>query len=161
MRSEKWDRRFLELAKHVSQWSLDPSTKVGAVVVDDLGRVVGTGYNGFPRGVKDTEERLNDRELKYKLVAHAELNAILLAGDKARGATIYVYPGFGSPNVCTDCAKAVIQSGIQRVVGLMPEIDSERKARWSESLKIAQLMCDEAGVITEAFDETNDIGILE
>src|ERR1051326_2813900 len=56
-RKEKWDRRFLELAKHVSSWSKDPSTKVGAVIVDANRRVVATGYNGFPRGVEDTPER--------------------------------------------------------------------------------------------------------
>lgn len=151
--NDKWDMRFLELAKHISTYSKDPSTKVGAVVVDELGRVVGTGYNGFPRGVKDTDERYNNRELKYKLVAHAELNAILLAGDKARGSTIYVYPGFGSPNLCTECAKAVIQSGIKRAVGLVPPIDAERKARWRESLDIAQMMCDEAGVETVEYPE--------
>lgn len=151
--NEKWDRRFLAIAKEVSTWSKDPSTKVGAVVVNPLGQIIATGYNGFPRGVEDTDERYNDRELKYKMVAHAELNALLLAGDRARGGTIYVYPGFGSPNLCTDCAKTVIQSGIKRAVGLVPPIEADRKARWAESLKIAQQMCDEAGIETVEYND--------
>lgn len=65
---EKWDRRFLELAKQVSTWSKDPSTKVGAVLVNEDKHVVGMGFNGFPVGVADTEERLNNRELKYKMI---------------------------------------------------------------------------------------------
>src|ERR1700722_2700699 len=90
----KWDIRFLELAKHISNWSKDPSTKVGAVLVNDLKQVVGMGYNGFARGVQDTDERLNDRETKYKLVVHAEVNAIIQAGHAARNSTLYVYPSF-------------------------------------------------------------------
>jgi deoxycytidylate deaminase len=64
-RQEKWDRRFLELAKQVSTWSKDPSTQVGAVLVNDLLQVVGMGYNGFPRGVEDWQMNVYaDRELK-------------------------------------------------------------------------------------------------
>ena len=146
---EKWDRYFLGLAKYVSTASKDPSTKVGAVVVDPERRVVGTGYNGFPRGVNDSEERYQNRELKYELVVHAEINAILTAGDKARGGTLYVYPGFGSPCMCTGCAKSAIQAGVRRVVGLLEEVDADRLARWKASLCNAQLLCDEAGIITE------------
>ena len=78
-RQEKWDRRYLDIAKSVSQWSKDPSTKVGAVLVRD-NRIVSVGYNGFPEGVDDSEERYNNRELKYDLVVHAEVNAIISAG---------------------------------------------------------------------------------
>ena len=70
----KWDRRYLHLAQEVSRWSKDPSTKVGAVIVNSLGQVVGTGYNGFPRGVSDTDERYLDRDVKYKMICHAEQN---------------------------------------------------------------------------------------
>ena len=145
---EWWDRYYLQFAKHVSTASKDPSTKVGAVLVDAQGRVVGTGYNGFPRGVDDSEDRYNNRELKYELVVHAEINAILTAGDKARGGTLYVYPGFGSPSMCTGCAKCAIQAGVKRVVGLTEAIDAERLDRWKASLHNAQLLCDEAGIET-------------
>lgn len=149
--SEVWDRRYLDIAKTVSTWSKDPSTKVGAVLVDTEGRVVATGYNGFPRGVSDDAERYSNRELKYELVVHAEVNAILTAGHQARGGTLYVYPGFGSPCMCTGCAKSAIQAGIRRVVGLIEEIDPERLARWSASLHNAQLMCDEAGIEVKVY----------
>ncbi len=148
----KWDRRFMELARHVSGWSRDPSTKVGAVVVDSRRVVLGMGYNGFPRGVNDDEERYNDRPTKYKLVVHAELNAVLAAGDKARRASIYVYPAFGCPPLCSNCAKAVIQAGIKRVVGYTPDIDPATAGRWKEELDAAYLMCKEAGVEMRMID---------
>ena len=144
--SEKWDRRFLELARHISSWSKDPSTKVGAVIVDPLKMVVGMGYNGFARGVDDREERYDDRETKYKFVVHAELNAILNAGASAKGSTIYVWPAFGAPPLCSNCAKAVIQAGIVRAVGYLPEPGNPAAERWAEELAVAYQMCTEAGV---------------
>lgn len=143
----KWDRRFLHLAQEVSRWSKDPSTKVGAVLVNDLGQIVGTGYNGFPRGVEDTEDRYLDRDRKYKFIVHAEVNAILLAGQAARGSTLYLYPSFDIPNVCHECAKVVIQGGIKRVVGWTPSPeDRERAKRWADSINTARVMLEEAGV---------------
>lgn len=147
MNNQKWDRRFLRLAQEVSRWSKDPSTQVGAVIVNSLEQVVGTGYNGFPRGVNDTEERYLDRVQKYKFIVHAEVNAILLAGQNARGSTLYVYPTFDIPPVCHECAKAIIQSGIKRVVGFTPSPeDKERAKRWGDSISIARTMLTEAGV---------------
>jgi dCMP deaminase len=141
-----WDRWFLDLAKYYSTASKDPSTQVGAVVVDSNRVVVGMGYNGFPRGVKDYEKRYDDRPTKYSMIVHAELNAILTAGDKARGSTIYVYPAFGCPPLCSNCAKAVIQSGISRVVGYEPEVSSEVAERWRSELEVSLLMCQEANI---------------
>lgn len=147
MTTDKWDRRFLALAEHVASWSKDPSTKVGAVLVGDDNIVVGLGYNGFARGVADTEERLQNRELKYKLVVHAEVNAILMAGDKARGASLYVWPAFNIPNCCHDCTKTAIQAGISEIVSLTPTpAQLEKSKGWADSIGIARLMCDEAGV---------------
>lgn len=152
---EWWDRYYLGMAKYVSTASKDPSTKVGAVLVRD-NRLVSVGYNGFPEGVDDSEDRYNDRELKYELVVHAEINAIITAGNRARNSTLYVYPGFGSPCMCTGCCKAAIQAGVRRVVGLVPTIDPERFARWEASLKIAQMMCDEAGIETVCYDKRSE-----
>jgi len=167
-RQEKWDRRFLEVARMVSTWSKDPSTKVGAVVVaapaptgtfdmplSTPGAIVGTGYNGFPRGVADTEERLGDRPTKYAMVVHAELNAVLQAGHRARGGTIYVYPAFGAPPLCTGCAKAVIQSGIRRVVGYAPDEQNDHGAieRWAPEIATAYTMSLEAGLAITMLDE--------
>src|ERR1043166_7175104 len=92
--SEKWDKRFLNMAALVSSWSKDPSTQVGAVIVDDQRVVVGTGYNGFPRGAAARPERDAERETKYKMIARAEANAVYAAGSRARGGTINVYPTF-------------------------------------------------------------------
>src|SRR5271166_4784420 len=71
----KWDRRYLELAKQVSTWSKDPSSQIGVVLVNWEKHKEFIGYNGFPRGVGDSIERYNNREFKYKLVVHAEVNA--------------------------------------------------------------------------------------
>lgn len=87
-----WHKRFLDLADYISAWSKDPSTKVGAVIVDpSTKRVLGLGYNGFPQKVADTQERLNDRTLKYPLMVHAEANAVHAAGKQnLKGSFLYV-----------------------------------------------------------------------
>lgn len=109
----KWDYRMIYLADNIAQWSKDPNTRVGAVITDSLHRVVGTGYNGFPRGVADKYERYNDKEEKYSFVVHAELNAILNSTIKLDTDYTTLYTTL-SP--CRECAKAIIQSGIRRVV---------------------------------------------
>lgn len=115
---EKWDRRFLDLAEYISAWSKDPRTKVGAVIVDHERRVVSLGYNGFPRGVLDDERRYIDRPTKHLFVAHAERNALDNAPHSVEGCTLYV------PLMpCNECAKSVIQKGIQRVVTYKPNRD--------------------------------------
>jgi dCMP deaminase len=114
-RELKWDNRFMELAKTISSWSKDPSSKIGAVAVNDERRILATGYNGFPKGIEDSQERLNDREQKYPLIVHAETNALmnaLYAGVSLKDATMYVY---GLP-VCPDCTKLIIQAGVRRIV---------------------------------------------
>lgn len=146
--NDKWDRRFLELAEHVARWSKDPSTQVGAVLVNpDTKVIVGLGYNGFARGVNDSTERLNNRELKYKYVVHAEVNAILMAGEKAKGGVMYVHPAFAIPCICHDCCKTAIQAGVSEIVGINPSPEFvERAKRWQDSIDTAKAMCDEAGV---------------
>lgn len=134
-----WHARFLNLARHVATWSKDPSTKVGAVIVDDLHRVVSMGFNGFPRGIRDTDERLNDRPTKYKLVVHAEANAILNAPQPVRGCALYV-----TFDPCSDCAKLILQSGIRTVYVAPRFVDSG--ARWTESQQEAREMLLEGGV---------------
>lgn len=106
-----WDDRFIGLANLIASWSKDPSTRVGAVIVDHDRRIVGTGYNGFPRGVKDDPERYADKPVKYKLVVHAEANAIMNAVKSVRDLTMYTtkYP-------CSDCVKLIIQSGLSLVI---------------------------------------------
>jgi dCMP deaminase len=133
----KWDQRFLGLAEHVAKWSRDPSTKVGAVITDDRNRIISLGYNGFPRGVLDSEERLNNREEKYPRVVHAERNALLFAGKSLDNAILYTWP----MQPCAACAGMVIQAGIQKVVTI--KCDNER---WQREFKISEEMFREAGV---------------
>lgn len=141
--SNSWDIRFAVLARHISQWSKDPSTKTGAVIVDLERRIVGLGYNGFPRGIEDTEERYADRALKYKLVVHAEANAILNARVDLTDMAMYT-----TLAPCPDCAKLIIQSGISCVVSDRAGVinaDPTRAAN-HESLELVEQMFDEARV---------------
>ncbi len=149
---EKWDRRFLELAKLISIWSKDPSTQVGAVLVKDR-KVVGMGYNGLPKGVEDTDERLNNRELKYKMIVHAEVNAILQAGEKTNGATLYVYPSFAFPPICNDCCKLAINAGVDGIVGYEPDPEDPRVVRWKDSIKVSEEMWTETGKFIRRYPE--------
>lgn len=142
--NDKWDRRFLELAEHIATWSKDPSTKVGAVLVRDYNLVVGLGYNGFPRGVDDLEERLSNREYKYPMIVHAEVNAVIMAGNKAEGATLYCIPTLMVPTMCSECCKVCIQAGVRRVVGWKPTRPLPDK--WRLQQEIVETMCIEAGV---------------
>jgi len=137
----KWDKRYLALAKEVASWSKDPSTQVGAVTVGSKKEVLSQGFNGFPRGIVDSEDRYNNRETKYKYVVHAEMNAIYNAtysGVSLDGAVLYVY---GLP-ICSECAKGIIQVGIKKVIiEKSKELDN-----WNESVALSQEMFDEAGV---------------
>ena len=137
-----WGKRYRDLAKEISTWSKDPSTKVGAVVIGNNGEVLSQGYNGFPRSIKDTPQRLKDREKKYNLVVHAEMNAIYnasLNGVSLKGSTLYVY---GLP-ICNECAKGVIQVGIDKVIATRP---ADYNKEWDESIKDAKALFKEAEV---------------
>jgi len=140
---DKWDHRFLALAAFIADWSKDPSTKVGAVITHThLKRIISTGFNGFPAGVVDSADRLMDRETKYEMVVHAEQNALMFAGERAEGATLYVHP----LPPCARCAVLIIQAGIQRVVCDQPDFEHER---WGEQARIADTMFREAGVVVD------------
>jgi dCMP deaminase len=139
LRDTKWAYRFLELAEHVGKWSKDPSTKVGAVIANDENRIVSLGYNGFPRGVIDSETRYNNRDVKYQFVCHAERNAIDNAHTDISGCTIYV-----TLLPCNECAKSIIQRGIKKVVCLPSEEDKPH-CNWN----ITVTMFKEAGVQLE------------
>lgn len=141
---KKWDRRFFDLARLVSTWSKDPSSQVGAVIVDEKNRIVSVGFNGFPMGVADTPERLSTREIKYELIVHAEANAILTAPRSVSGTTIYVYPYLP----CSRCAGAIIQSGIKKVIVENRPIPE----RWLENFNLAKNILTEAGVEVEIVD---------
>jgi dCMP deaminase len=142
IREQKWHNRYLQLAKDVATWSKDPSHKIGAIAVGSKGQVLSQGFNGFPRGINDTDERYNDRETKYKYVIHAEMNCIYNAtynGVSLDGGSLYVW---GLP-VCSECAKGIIQTGVKNVYW---SVDEEIPERWVESYKFTKDVLTEAGV---------------
>lgn len=149
-----WHSFFLAMTNLVAQKSKDPSTKTGCVIVDRNHRVRSIGFNGFPQGVKDDPARYENRELKYKLVAHCDSNAIFSAariGIQLEGCTMYLT---GPP--CAECTKGIIQSGIAEVIWPRRnkfEDDPDTAARWKESLDLAELMAKEAGVGFYRWDE--------
>lgn len=146
-----WDSRFIQSCMLFASWSKDPSTKVGAVIVDQKRRIIGEGYNGFPRGVEDWPSRLNDREVKYRYTVHAELNAVLNCVRPPEGATLYCYP----LPPCNECAKSIIQSGIRRVVAAYVE-QGETSAQWLETFKTTSLiMFREANVSVQLYAVRN------
>lgn len=152
MSTPKWDNRFLELAEFIAQWSKDPSTKVGAVIVDHDRIIIGTGYNGFPRGVVDDPDTYENRPAKYKQIVHAEANAIINSTLKVRGFTLYTtkFP-------CSECTKLIIQSGIARVITprLVPHsswaVDAEWSRRMMQEACVHLLEVDQTG----AYQSTN------
>lgn len=114
-----WEQYFLDIAVVTASRSKDPSTKVGCVITSKDHIQLAAGYNGFPRGVADSDERFADRATKLKWMVHAEANAIANAAKRGialAGSTLYVHPY--AP--CPDCAKLTIQAGINRVVIGMP-----------------------------------------
>jgi dCMP deaminase len=127
------------MAQHVAKLSKDPSTQVGAVIFDNKRRLVSAGYNGLPRGVHDNETRLADRETKYKMILHAERNAMAFATAPLEGATL-----FCTHPCCTQCASQIIQMGIAHVC--WPTPDPAFVERWSNDMTLSMEMFIEAGV---------------
>jgi len=134
----KWTIRGLKLAREVSSWSKDPSTKVGSAVFDQNHRVISVGFNGYPQGCNDNG--MENREEKYKKVLHSEINSILFAKRDLANCTIYVYP---MPPCCR-CASAIIQSGISTVITLEPTDDVYE--RWGKEFELSYSMYQERGI---------------
>ena len=148
-----WDEYFMGVAILASQRSKDPSTQVGACIVDEDKRILSTGYNGFPKGCSDDEFPWNRDEslgeTKYQYVVHAELNAILNAsGKKLAGSTLYVglFP-------CNECTKAIIQAGVKKVIYLSdkyhgtPPMEASRKMLESAGIELEQIKPTRASIV--------------
>lgn len=142
-----WDEYFMGVALLSAKRSKDPSTQVGACVVNEDKRIIGIGYNGFPTGCKDedfpwgkTDENLLNT--KYPYVVHAEPNAILNCTSSMKNATLYVtlFP-------CNECAKLIIQSGIKHIIYMSD------KYRSTESDIASRKMLDAAGVTYSKMNE--------
>lgn len=141
--TKKWDYRFLDLAEFISSWSKDPSTKVGAVITDCDNRIVSIGYNGFPKNIYDYPEMLNDRETKYNMIVHGEMNAILFANRSLMNCSLYTYPFIPCPR----CSSMVIQSGINRIISYKNSID-----RWEKDLKLSRWLFKQANIDLIEYD---------
>lgn len=135
-----WTGRALAVAELVSEWSKDPSTKVGCVIMRPDHTIASVGYNGFPRGVEDKRDRLIHRPTKYAMTVHAEPNAIVNARERLDGYSLYVFPF----PPCSNCASVIIQAGIIRVIA--PQPTTEQVDRWGDSFAYASQMFHEAEV---------------
>ena len=138
-----WNKRFIDLAHHVASWSKDQSTQVGAVIASPEHRILSVGYNGFPMGANDDVESRHERPQKYLYTEHAERNAIYSAaraGVNISGCTIYImlFP-------CADCARAIIQSGLSKVVCYAPDSHQHYK----DSFEVAKELFDECNIKVE------------
>lgn len=145
---EKWHIRYLNLAFYISQWSKDPSTKVGCVIIDEDGNPVSFGFNGFPRGMDDTPERLNNREFKYAHVKHAEENAVFFSKRSLKGCTVYL-----TQPPCSSCLGMLKQVGVANVVCL--EGSEDFRNRWSSDavLELAKELNIDIQVFPESVKE--------
>lgn len=138
--------QFANVAACMARFSKDPSTQVGAVIVDDDGNILTTGYNGFPRGVQDHPWRYANRDIKLQYVAHAEANSIAQAarnGIRLKDSNLIVT----ALHPCADCAKLIIQAGIKRVFA--PTMPTNSK--WLKEAETAAVMFAEAGVTVEEY----------
>jgi dCMP deaminase len=143
-----WEEYFMMLALAASLKSKDPSTQVGAVIIDNrTKKLVSSGYNGFPRYIDDSQIP-QSRPEKYLYVVHAELNAILHAQRELNDCSLYatVFP-------CSECMKAVVQSGIKRVVYLN-DLNGDN---WDDSRKATMNMAKLAGVKIDKFESNHEI----
>ena len=146
MNNLSWEQYFMGIALLSAQRSKDPNTKVGACIVNKDNKIVGIGYNGMPIGCRDTimpwnRSAENNLDTKYPYVVHAELNAILNSNQQSlKDCTVYVtlYP-------CNECAKAIIQSGIKKIVYY------ENKYPNAESTKAASMLFNIAKVDVEQY----------
>lgn len=150
--SERWDGYFLRLCIQTARMSKDPNTQVGAVIIGPDRELRSSGFNGFPRGISDTPERLSDRDVKNALMVHAEQNAVFNAcrvGVSLKGCTMYLVATDGSGNVwggppcSTHCTPALVQVGIVEVV-TVPFKTGESK--WRTSIEQAREMLAEVGI---------------
>lgn len=148
----RWDAYFLKMAMTTAMMSKDPSTRVGAIITGPDQDIRATGFNGLPRGVADYPHRLQNRTIKYKMIVHAELNAIFhaaRAGVSLQGCRLYLIATnsagcyWGGPP-CSNCIGGVIQSGITEIVSLPPS--PWLPDRWLESLNMSLDMIEEAGL---------------
>lgn len=136
-----WNKWFIALAEYISTWSKDKNTGTGAIIASIDNRILSIGYNGFPFGCDDSIKERYERPQKYLWAEHAERNAIYNAvrnGININGSVMYLmwFP-------CADCARAIIQSGIKKLVCREPDFNDER---WGNQFIVANQMFIECGI---------------
>jgi len=137
----RWENRWIAAAAENAYFSKDPGTKCGAVIVDPSGRRrVSEGYNGFPQGIKDDEQKLANREYKYATTIHAEMNAILFSKCDLRFHQMFVT---GPP--CDRCSAHIVQTGITKVMWMAPTPDYWK--RWGDSSLFGRALMYEAHIL--------------
>jgi dCMP deaminase len=144
-----WDEYFINIAEQVKLKSKDKKTQIGVVIVGKDNEIVSTGYNSFARGINDDVDERQERPEKYFWFEHAERNAIYNAariGVSTLGTTMYMTCGMS----CADCARAIINSGISKIV--LREGKGAKGNKWNESAERSMIMFKEAGVIVEYYD---------
>ena len=151
-----WDEYFMKMVYLVSSKSVDPRTKIGAVLVRDKS-IIATGFNGFAKGVADLTSRYENRDEKINFICHAEFNSVVISarfGISTNGCKLYTN---GIP--CKDCCKAVIQGGISEIIVhyQWPEFTNQN---WVESVKISKIMLNEANIPIRIFDKKLEIKTL-
>lgn len=140
MVDNKWDLRFLSLARQVASWSKDPSTKTGSVIVRPDRSVASVGFNGFPSAMKDHPGLYEDRDEKYSRIVHCEINALIFSREPVRGYTLYTHPFMS----CDRCCVQMIQAGITRMVS--PRATEDQLSRWAKAFERTRSYCRDAGV---------------
>ena len=143
-----WNKRALSFVEgEINSWSKDPSTKVSAALFNGKYQIA-SAYNGFPPSIEDSAERLNDRNVKYKIVQHAESNLISTCarlGIPTNGCTVAI-----SHHPCCTCAGMMIGAGISKIIIRAPSEDFI--SRWKDDMALARTMLDEAGVECVEYD---------
>jgi dCMP deaminase len=142
----KWDKRFLRLAKEVSTWSKDPSTQTGAVFVSPDKKDIILGFNGFASNMDDDPSLYLDREVKYSRIIHCEMNALIIAKRPVANYTLYTWPFLS----CDRCAVHMAQAGIKRVVAPLPS--PSQAERWEAAFKKTRGYFREAKIEVVEFD---------
>jgi len=139
-----WDRYYLEICKVVALRSKDPNTQIGCVVVGPNHEIRTTGYNSFPRGIRDDVPERLARPAKYLWIEHAERNAICnaaRAGTATEHCTVYV-----EIMPCMDCARAIVQAGIVEVVVSTERMAQYNSAYYDEHFGMSETLFAEAGI---------------
>ena len=142
----KWDLRFLELAKFISTWSKDPSTKTGAVIVRPNNSICSVGFNGFPTAMVDDETLYNNRDEKYSRIIHCEMNAAKFATEDMSGFTLYTYPFMS----CDRCFVHMANYGITRFVAPVASLDKQE--RWETAFARVRAYAVEMGLELVEYD---------